>query len=60
MAANYDIPEVTIFFNNKLYRGNRSVKLDNSGLEAFDSPNMLPIAHMEINIKGTNLNEKLS
>uniref|UniRef100_F1KVU4 asparaginase n=1 Tax=Ascaris suum TaxID=6253 RepID=F1KVU4_ASCSU len=51
IAGNFDIPEVTVYFNNKLLRGNRSVKLDNSGLEAFDSPNMQPIARMEITIK---------
>ncbi|VDK31356.1 unnamed protein product [Gongylonema pulchrum] len=50
-AGSFDIPEVTVYFNNKLLRGNRSLKLDNSGLEAFDSPNMLPLAHMEISIK---------
>uniref|UniRef100_A0A0R3RQ01 asparaginase n=1 Tax=Elaeophora elaphi TaxID=1147741 RepID=A0A0R3RQ01_9BILA len=51
MAAFYDIPEVTVFFNNKLFRGNRTVKIDNSSLEAFESPNVLPIAHMDIDIK---------
>ncbi|VDK53364.1 unnamed protein product [Anisakis simplex] len=51
MAANYDIPEVTVYFNNKLLRGNRSTKLDNSALEAFDSPNMAPLAEMKINVK---------
>uniref|UniRef100_A0A0M3IMT7 asparaginase n=1 Tax=Ascaris lumbricoides TaxID=6252 RepID=A0A0M3IMT7_ASCLU len=51
IAGNFDIPEVTVFFNNKLLRGNRSTKLDNSALEAFDSPNMAPIAQMEITIK---------
>lgn len=33
-------------------RGNRTVKLDNSALEAFDSPNMIPLARMAINIQG--------
>uniref|UniRef100_A0A915CJA0 asparaginase n=4 Tax=Ascarididae TaxID=6250 RepID=A0A915CJA0_PARUN len=51
IAGNFDIPEVTVFFNNKLLRGNRSTKLDNSALDAFDSPNMAPIAQMEITIK---------
>lgn len=50
-AGSFDIPEVTVYFNNKLLRGNRSLKLDSSALEAFDSPNMLPLAHMEITIK---------
>ena len=28
LAANFDIPEVCIFFNLKLYRGNRTKKVD--------------------------------
>uniref|UniRef100_A0A1I7XUA2 asparaginase n=1 Tax=Heterorhabditis bacteriophora TaxID=37862 RepID=A0A1I7XUA2_HETBA len=43
--------KVCVYFNNKLMRGNRTIKLDNSALEAFDSPNMLPLAKMAINIK---------
>ncbi|PAV85910.1 hypothetical protein WR25_09154 [Diploscapter pachys] len=50
-AGNFDIPEVCVYFNNKLMRGNRTIKLDNSALEAFDSPNMPPLAQMAINIK---------
>ena len=50
VAANFDIPEVTVYFNNKLLRGNRCTKLDNSGLSAFDSPNMNPLASMDISI----------
>lgn len=59
IAGNFDIPEVTVYFNNKLYRGNRTVKVDNSALEAFDSPNMLPIAQMDINIKSEQLNDSV-
>lgn len=33
-------------------RGNRVTKFDNSGLDAFTSPNLLPLATMEIDIKG--------
>uniref|UniRef100_A0A0K0FVB3 asparaginase n=1 Tax=Strongyloides venezuelensis TaxID=75913 RepID=A0A0K0FVB3_STRVS len=51
VAGNIDVPEVTVYFNNKLLRGNRCTKLDNSGLEAFTSPNMLPLAEMQIDIK---------
>ncbi|MCP9264609.1 L-asparaginase [Dirofilaria immitis] len=47
IAANYDIPEVTVYFNNKLFRGNRTVKIDNRSMDAFESPNMLPIAYMD-------------
>ena len=28
IAGNYKIPEVCIYFNNKLFRGNRSKKID--------------------------------
>lgn len=44
--------QVCVYFNNKLLRGNRAVKTDNSALAAFDSPNMQPLARMNINIKG--------
>ncbi|CAJ0592043.1 unnamed protein product [Cylicocyclus nassatus] len=51
IAGNYDIPEVCVYFNNKLMRGNRTVKMDNAALEAFDSPNMQPLARMNIKIQ---------
>ena len=44
LAGHFTIPEVTIYFRNKLFRGNRSTKIDAFGLEGFDSPNMAPIA----------------
>lgn len=50
VAGNLDIPEVTIYFNNKLLRGNRTSKVDNSALDAFATPNLRPLAHMEISI----------
>jgi L-asparaginase len=31
--------EVFIFFDNYLFRGNRSTKIDNEGIHAFESPN---------------------
>lgn len=43
-AANSDIPEVCICFNDKLLRANRTVKVDSSGLDAFHSPNFPPLA----------------
>ncbi|WP_395342726.1 asparaginase [Ningiella sp. W23] len=39
IAANYPIPEVSLFFNNRLFRGNRARKVDADGFHAFDSPN---------------------
>uniref|UniRef100_A0A914I3Z7 asparaginase n=1 Tax=Globodera rostochiensis TaxID=31243 RepID=A0A914I3Z7_GLORO len=50
VAGNLDIPEVCVLFNNKLLRGNRSIKVDTHGLEAFDSPNMAPLATLDISI----------
>lgn len=44
MAGSYSIPEVAVFFNNKLYRGNRTTKVSTGSLQAFDSPNMSPLA----------------
>ena len=38
-AGQYRIPEVCIYFNNKLFRGNRSKKVDASSFSAFASPN---------------------
>ncbi|KAM3716866.1 L-asparaginase [Dirofilaria immitis] len=57
IAANYDIPEVTVYFNNKLFRGNRTVKIDNRSMDAFESPNMLPIAYMDVDIKVINIHD---
>ena len=52
-AGHYKIPEVCIFFDHKLFRGCRSVKLDCDGFHAFDSPNFPPLAttgvHIDIN-----------
>ena len=56
LAANYPIPEVSLFFNNKLLRGNRSRKVDADGFDAFHSPNYEPLLLAGINIelvKGT-------
>lgn len=39
LAGTYHIPEVCIYFNNKLFRGNRSKKIDASSFAAFASPN---------------------
>ncbi|RXG69237.1 L-asparaginase 1 [Armadillidium vulgare] len=52
VAGLYPIPEVTVFFNNKLYRGNRTVKVSTGSLDAFDSPNLSPLAVAGISIQG--------
>jgi L-asparaginase len=46
LAGNYDIPEVGLYFHNRLYRGNRSRKLDASGFHAFESPNFPALAEV--------------
>lgn len=38
-ASCYDIPEVCVFFETKLMRGNRVRKTQSSHVDAFDSPN---------------------
>jgi L-asparaginase len=43
IAANEPIPEVCLFFGDKLLRGCRAVKVDADGLAAFDSPNYPPL-----------------
>lgn len=51
IAANYPINEVSLFFNNKLMRGNRSTKAHADGFEPFASPNFPLLLEAGINIK---------
>lgn len=44
IAGHFMIPEVCLYFDNKLFRGNRATKIAASDYAAFDSPNMLPLA----------------
>lgn len=50
LAANYPIAEVSIFFQNRLLRGNRTRKINADGFEAFYSPNYLPLLKAGIHI----------
>ncbi|WP_075181937.1 asparaginase [Pantoea sp. 1.19] len=54
VAANYPINEVTLFFNNTLYRGNRTTKAHADGFNAFDSPNLPPLLEAGIHIRRLN------
>ncbi|MEY0023133.1 asparaginase [Providencia rettgeri] len=54
LAANYPVNEVGLFFNNKLYRGNRTVKAHADGFDAFSSPNCSPLMEAGINIRTFN------
>jgi L-asparaginase len=51
IAADFKIPEVCLCFGDKLLRGNRAVKVDADGLDAFDSPNFPPLGTVGIEIK---------
>jgi L-asparaginase len=51
IAANYEIPEVCLYFGNKLLRGCRSVKVNADGFDAFDSPNFPPLGMAGIEIE---------
>eukprot|EP00040_Diaphanoeca_grandis_P033314 m.203857 g.203857 ORF g.203857 m.203857 type:complete len:684 (+) comp32867_c0_seq1:366-2417(+) len=51
VAGNYIIPEVTLFFSSKLYRGNRVSKVNSMDFAAFDSPNFPPLVTFNINIE---------
>ena len=48
--ATYNIPEVTIFFGTRLYRGNRTIKISSTHDDAFASPNFPPLAEVGLDI----------
>ncbi|OMJ29488.1 60 kDa lysophospholipase [Smittium culicis] len=48
LAGHYIIPEVCLYFNNNLYRGNRCSKTDATNFSAFESPNLPPLATMGV------------
>lgn len=50
IASSYAIPEVCLYFNTKLFRGNRTVKVNASGFNAFDSPNYPPLGTVGVDI----------
>lgn len=51
LAAHYALPEVCLYFGNKLLRGCRTVKVNATGFDAFDSPNYPPLGHVGIDIR---------
>ena len=61
IAAAYDnelpvVPEVGIYFDNKLTRGNRTTKMSAEHFDAFDSPNYAPLAEVGLHLRyNTNL-----
>ena len=50
VAGPFQIPEVVVYFDNKILRGNRSTKASSSKMEAFESPNMPPLAVFDVNL----------
>lgn len=50
IAGSYQIPEVCVFFNNTLLRGNRTRKTNAYGFDAFTSPNFPELGEVGINI----------
>ncbi|SPF38588.1 Cytoplasmic L-asparaginase I (modular protein) [Candidatus Sulfopaludibacter sp. SbA4] len=40
------VPEVCIYFGGKLYRGNRTIKRDTAGYDAYESPNIPPLGEV--------------
>jgi len=51
IAADFAIPEVCLCFGSKLLRGNRAIKVDAAGFDAFDSPNFPALGAVGIEIK---------
>lgn len=45
------VPEVAVYFENQLMRGNRTIKFNAEDFEAFRSPNYDPLATVGIHIK---------
>ncbi|XP_063831235.1 L-asparaginase 1-like [Ostrinia nubilalis] len=55
IAGGLNIPEVTLFFGSKLFRGNRTRKISANNLYAFDSPNCVPLVEVGLDFE---LNKK--
>ncbi|MCP3674525.1 MAG: asparaginase [Gammaproteobacteria bacterium] len=50
LAAYSEIPEVSLYFHNTLYRGNCSSKSDSSGFAAYQAPNYPALASVGVDI----------
>lgn len=51
IAGHFEIPEVCIYFDHKLYRGNRSRKVSALGFDAFNSHNLPPLVKVGTELK---------
>ncbi|KAI8086569.1 asparaginase-domain-containing protein [Halteromyces radiatus] len=50
IAGHFVIPEVSLYFGKRLYRGNRTSKISAVDFEAFDSPNLPSLVDVGIDI----------
>lgn len=51
IAAEGKVPEVCVYFEYRLHRGNRCTKVNAEHFEAFKSPNFIPLAEAGLEIK---------
>ena len=51
IAKSGKVSEVCVFFEDQLYKGNRTVKVNTEHFEAFESPNYPILAEAGVNIK---------
>lgn len=51
VAATTEFPEVCVCFNDKVLRANRTMKVNSTGLDAFDSPNYHYLATLGTTIR---------
>mmetsp|Transcript_57227 Transcript_57227/g.138269 ORF Transcript_57227/g.138269 Transcript_57227/m.138269 type:complete len:410 (-) Transcript_57227:12-1241(-) len=51
LACALDIAEVCVFFDDKLFRGNRTRKADAGAFDAFSSPNFPPLATLGLSVQ---------
>lgn len=51
VASSFDIPEVVLLFGSKILRGCRSLKIDASGFDAFDSPNFPALGSVGVKLE---------
>jgi L-asparaginase len=58
IASSNKINDVCIYFENKLYKGNRTIKTNTEDFDAFESPNFPIIAEVGRDIKYLHLSSK--
>jgi L-asparaginase len=51
IAARQPVPEVCLFFGNRLLRGNRATKVSAGGFDAFDSPNYPALGEAGVDVE---------